>query len=74
SVRDTRNPTHPCGTVRLGSDPASSPLDQYCQSFDHPNLWVVDGSFLPSSSATNPALTIAAQALRSAERFLQLAT
>lgn len=74
SVRDTRNPTHQCGTVRMGSDPASSPLDQYCQSFDHPNLWVVDGSFLPSSSATNPALTIAAQALRSAERFLQLAT
>ncbi|QEL22914.1 GMC family oxidoreductase [Bosea sp. F3-2] len=73
SVRDTRNPTHQCGTVRMGWDPASAPLDEYCQSFDHPNLWVVDGSFLPSSTATNPALTIAAQALRSADRFLQLA-
>lgn len=73
SVRDTRNPTHQCGTVRMGSDPASAALDSYCQSFDHPNLWVVDGSFLPSSTATNPALTIAAQALRSAERFLHVA-
>jgi choline dehydrogenase-like flavoprotein len=48
----------------MGSDPVSAPLDRYCRSFDHPNLFVVDASFFPSSAALNPALTIAAQALR----------
>jgi choline dehydrogenase-like flavoprotein len=57
-------PSHQCGTVRMGSDPVSAPLDRYCRSFDHPNLFVVDASFFPSSAALNPALTIAAQALR----------
>lgn len=66
---DKRTPSHQCGTVRLGSDPASAPLDVYCRSFDHPNLFVVDASFLPTSAAVNPALTIAAQALRVAEHI-----
>lgn len=56
--------SHQCGTVRFGIDPASAPLDPFCRSFDHPNLFVVDASFFPSSAALNPALTIAAQALR----------
>jgi choline dehydrogenase-like flavoprotein len=50
--------------VRFGDDPASAPLDSYCRAFDHPNLHVVDASFFPSSAALNPALTVAAQALR----------
>jgi choline dehydrogenase-like flavoprotein len=53
-----------CGTVRMGSDPAAAALDPFCRAFDHPNLFVVDASFFPSSGAVNPALTIAAQALR----------
>lgn len=57
-------PSHQCGTVRFGSDPASSALDPYCRSWQHDNLYVVDASFFPSSAALNPALTIAAQALR----------
>ena len=57
-------PSHQCGTVRMGLDPASSPLDPFCRAYDHDNLWVVDASFLPSSAAVNPSLTIAAQALR----------
>jgi choline dehydrogenase-like flavoprotein len=55
---------HQCGTVRFGNSPKSSPLDKWCRSFDIPNLFVVDGSFFPSSGAVNPALTIAAQGLR----------
>jgi choline dehydrogenase-like flavoprotein len=35
-----------------------------CKAWDHDNLYVVDASFFPSSAAVNPALTIAAQALR----------
>jgi hypothetical protein len=56
--------SHQCGTVVAGSDPAISVLDPWCRSHDVENLWVVDGSFFPSSAAMNPALTIAAQALR----------
>jgi choline dehydrogenase-like flavoprotein len=66
---DRRTPSHQCGTVRIGSDPATSPLDPYCRAWDHPNLFVVDASFLPTSAAVNPALTIAAQALRVAEHI-----
>jgi choline dehydrogenase-like flavoprotein len=66
---DKRTPSHQCGTVRLGDDPASATLDPYCRSFDHGNLFVVDGGFLPTSAAVNPALTIAAQALRVADHI-----
>jgi choline dehydrogenase-like flavoprotein len=63
--------SHQCGTVRFGNDPAKAALDQYCRSFDHDNLFVVDSSFFPSSAAVNPALTIAAQALRVADHICQ---
>ena len=56
--------SHQCGTVVAGEDPATSVLDPWCRSHDVDNLWVVDSSFFPSSAAMNPALTIAAQALR----------
>ncbi|MDM9622874.1 dehydrogenase [Rhizobium sp. AC44/96] len=57
-------PSHQCGTVRMGDDPARSALDALCRSHDHRNLYVVDASFFPSSAALNPALTVCAQALR----------
>jgi len=66
---DKRTPSHQCGTVRIGNDAASAPLDPFCRSFDHKNLFVVDGGFLPTSAAVNPALTIAAQALRVADHI-----
>jgi choline dehydrogenase-like flavoprotein len=56
--------SHQCGTVVAGADPSTSVLDQWCRSHDVANLWVVDAGFFPSSAAMNPALTIAAQALR----------
>jgi choline dehydrogenase-like flavoprotein len=56
--------SHQCGTAVAGSDPATSVLDQYCRTHDVENLLVVDSSYFPSSAAVNPALTIAAQALR----------
>ena len=63
--------THQCGTVRMGLDPAKAPLDPWCRSFDHPNLWVVDASCLPTSAAVGPCLTVAAQALRAGDRWLR---
>jgi len=66
---DKRTPSHQCGTVRIGTDPKDAPLDAYCRAFDHPNLFVVDAGFLPTSAAVNPALTVAAQALRVADHI-----
>jgi choline dehydrogenase-like flavoprotein len=65
----SRNTTHQCGTVVFGQDPRESVLDTYCRAHDVENLFVVDASFFPSSAAVNPALTIAAQALRVADHI-----
>jgi len=60
---------HQCGTLRFGLDPSSSVLDADCKAHQLDNLYVVDGSFFPSSSAVNPALTIIANALRVGDRI-----
>ncbi|MCB0226938.1 MAG: GMC family oxidoreductase, partial [Anaerolineae bacterium] len=62
--------SHQCGTLRFGLDPATSVLDPFCRAHDLENLYVVDSSFFPSSAAMNPALTIAAQALRVADHLI----
>jgi choline dehydrogenase-like flavoprotein len=66
-----RNTTHQCGTMVFGHDPRTSVLDPYCRTHDVRNLFVVDASFFPSSAAVNPALTIAAQALRVADHIAE---
>lgn len=55
---------HQCGTLRFGKDPAHAVLDRDCRVFGHSNVFVVDGSFLPTSLGVGPALTIMANALR----------
>ncbi|MEP7116778.1 MAG: GMC family oxidoreductase, partial [Acidobacteriota bacterium] len=65
----TRNTTHQCGTLCFGLDPRRSVLDPFCRTHDIGNLFVVDGSFFPSSAAVNPGLTIVAQALRAADHI-----
>lgn len=55
---------HPCGTLRMGRDPANSVLDADCRVHGVDNLWVADASFMPTSMGVNPSLTIAANALR----------
>ncbi len=62
--------SHQCGTARFGADPATSVLDPFCRTHDIENLYVVDSSFFPSSSAVNPALTIASQALRVGDHLM----
>jgi choline dehydrogenase-like flavoprotein len=69
---DRRTPSHQCGTIRFGVEPTTSALDPLCRAHDHPNLFVVDAAFLPSSAAVNPALTIAAQALRVADHMISM--
>ena len=60
---------HACGTCRFGKDPSSSVLNEDNRSHDIDNLYVTDSSFFPTSSGTNPSLTIAANAIRVAERI-----
>jgi len=55
---------HQVGTVRFGTDPATSVLDPDCKAHELDNLYVVDTSFFPSIGAVNPALTAMANALR----------
>ncbi len=58
---------HQAGTLRFGTDPASSVLDTDCKAHELDNLYVTDASFFPSIGAVNPTLTIIANALRVAE-------
>jgi choline dehydrogenase-like flavoprotein len=60
---------HQNGTIRFGRDPKISALDVNCKAHDLDNLYIVDGSFFPSSGAVNPALTIMANALRVADHL-----
>jgi choline dehydrogenase-like flavoprotein len=61
---------HQNGTLRFGSDPATSVLNADCRAHDVDNLYAVDGSFFPSSGAVNPALTIMANALRVGDHLI----
>jgi choline dehydrogenase-like flavoprotein len=56
--------SHQNGTLRFGHDPKTSVLDLNCKTHGLENVYVVDASFFPSCGAFNPALTIAANALR----------
>jgi choline dehydrogenase-like flavoprotein len=75
SVLDQRIPlagvAHQSGTVRFGTDPQTSALDVHCRAHDVANLYVVDTSFFPSSSAVNPALTAMANAMRVGDHLIE---
>jgi choline dehydrogenase-like flavoprotein len=60
--------SHMCGTAVMGDDPATSVVDPTGKAHDLANLWVADSATFPSSAAVNPALTIAAQAIRIAQK------
>jgi choline dehydrogenase-like flavoprotein len=59
--------SHALGTVRMGRDPATAPVDPAGRFRGLDNLWIADGSVLPLSAGVNPSLTIAATALRTAD-------
>jgi choline dehydrogenase-like flavoprotein len=62
---------HQAGTVRFGTDPASSALDINCKAHELDNLYVVDTSFFPSIGAVNPSLTAIANALRVGDHLIE---
>lgn len=58
------------GTCRFGKDPATSVLDADCRTHAVKNLYVVDGSFLPTSGGVPVTLTIAANSFRVADKLI----
>jgi choline dehydrogenase-like flavoprotein len=61
---------HLLGTARMGSDPEQSVVDADHRAWDCPNLYIIDGSTMPSGAAVNPTSTIFAMAARAAERMV----
>jgi choline dehydrogenase-like flavoprotein len=64
--------SHAVGTARMGLDPHTSPVDHDCRFRGLQNLYVMDGSVMPTSAGVNPSLTIAANALRAAHCLVAL--
>jgi choline dehydrogenase-like flavoprotein len=58
---------HEVGCARMGSKAADSVTNQYCQTWDVKNLFLMDGAVMPSNPDKNPTLTIMALAWRSCE-------
>ena len=62
---------HHMGTTRMGTDPEDSVVDVDCRTHDVANCWVGGSSVFPTGGAMNPTLTIAALALRVADRLIE---
>ena len=71
--RQSQDANHLGGTARMGADRRTSVVDADCRSWDVPNLFVCDGSVFPTVGGVNPALTIQALAMRTADRIEALA-
>lgn len=63
---------HEMGTARMGHDPATSVLNKWNQTWDIPNLFVTDGSFMTSGGCQNPSLTYMAFSARAAHHAAEL--
>jgi len=61
---------HEVGVCRMGTDPKKSVLNQFQQTHDVRNLFVMDGAGFPSSACQNPTLTIMALAVRSCDYLM----
>jgi glucose dehydrogenase len=62
---------HILGTYRMGDDPKNSVVDANQRSHDHDNLYLIGSGVFPTSATGNPTLTIAALALRTADKILR---
>ena len=64
---------HEVGTVRMGTHPTTSALNQYCQAHDVKNLFVTDGATFVTNADKNPTLTIMALTWRASDYLLDQA-
>ena len=61
---------HEIGGAIMGADARTSVVNQWCQTWDVPNLFLADGAPFPSNADKNPTLTIMANAWRVADHIL----
>ncbi|MBS1814132.1 MAG: GMC family oxidoreductase [Acidobacteria bacterium] len=61
---------HLVGAARMGKDPSTSVCDKFGRTWDIPNLFVMDGSVMPTQGSANPGLTIQALAARTADYLI----
>lgn len=62
---------HLVGAARMGKDPSTSVVDRFGRTHDIPNLFICDGSILPTQGSANPGLTIQALAARTADYLIR---
>jgi choline dehydrogenase-like flavoprotein len=62
---------HEVGTCRMGTDPATSVLNEWCQSWETKNLFIADGAPFVSNADKNPTLSILALAWRTSDRIVE---
>lgn len=55
---------HQCGTLRFGTSRNHAVLDPDIRLFDQPDIFIADGSFMPTSLGVGPSLTIIGNAIR----------
>jgi choline dehydrogenase-like flavoprotein len=68
--RSHEHVAHQCGTLRFGNRPEHAVLDADCRMYENPGIFVVDGSFMPTSLGVGPGLTIMANSLRVASKVI----
>jgi fructose 5-dehydrogenase large subunit len=61
------NSDHIMGGCVMGAEPATAVVDVDCRAHDHPNLFLPGGGAMPSATASNSTLTMAALALKAAD-------
>jgi gluconate 2-dehydrogenase alpha chain len=64
-------PNRWAGGTRMGAEPGSSVVNEYCQAHDVPNLFVVGSSVFPTMSGYPPTATVAALSYRTADYILR---
>ena len=62
---------HEMGTARMGRDPRTSVLNGFNQTWDVPNLFVIDGAAMASTACQNPSLTYMAFTARACDHIVQ---
>ncbi|MCB1061826.1 MAG: GMC family oxidoreductase [Verrucomicrobiae bacterium] len=70
SIKQGGQIIHEVGGAIMGADPAASVTNQWCQTWDVPNLIVADGATFPNTADKNPTLTILALAWRTADHLV----
>ncbi|MFI4945631.1 MAG: GMC family oxidoreductase, partial [Burkholderiales bacterium] len=61
------NSNHEMGTARMGRDPKTSFLNGFNQCYESPNVFVTDGSCMPSTACQNPSFTYMALTARACQ-------